>query len=158
MNKKLILTIGTITSAIAPVAAVVACGSTSTSNDGKTQGTGNSNNSQTSSDGYFDDGLYRSKRPMKDYPQTTDLSISGNDAWNMHKELPLKYSLKYFEKYTNKVNWLVSPWKETNGYSATEYGSKDSITGNRKHLVYNYYEVYDYGVSHGWNYIYYSTK
>ena len=66
MNKKLILTIGTITSAIAPVAAVVACGTTSTSNDGKTQGTGNAtSNSGNSSDKvdinsnkYFDDGNF----------------------------------------------------------------------------------------------------
>ena len=101
MNKKLILTIGTITSAIAPVAAVVACGTTSTSNDGKTQGTGNAtSNTGNSSDKvdinsnkYFDDGNYRSKRPMNQYIwNLNELSSDfngeyryGNHGFDFHK-------------------------------------------------------------------------
>ena len=154
MNKKLILTIGTITSAIAPVVAVVACGNTSTSNDGKTQGTGNSNNSQTSSDGYFDDGLYRSKRPMKDYPE--HFKILKTTAYKMWNNANSEFSLEYFDKYNGKVDFSTSPWTHSSAYEAVEYGTMDK-NQNRKHFVVNRYEVYDYGVSHGWNY-HYLTK
>ena len=181
MNKKLILTIGTITSAIAPVAAVVACGTTSTSNDGKTQGTGNAtsntnNKKQTSqiettdilkwgSDKYFDDGLYRSKRPINNYAYNYWAGMGSRWAAIFDNKSSKNYIYNWFfgfkkadddalTYYSNKDYDLKDLYKD--GYYNFMHGHTDDGKYNPLVWKMNFFKAYDMIVETGLNEISYS--